>query len=65
MLKVKNKLNIKKIYILCIFFLILSFYKTFLNTYIILKNDYNLRIEKNAGYCENQGYGFLKYIYQK
>ena len=65
MLKVKQKLYVKKIYILGIFFLIFSFYKTPLNTYVILKNDYNSRIEKNAGYCDNQGYGFLKYIYQK
>lgn len=65
MLKARKKLNIKKIYIIAIFFLILSYYKTPLNTYVILKNDYNFRIEKNAGYCDNQGYGFLKFIYQK
>jgi len=65
MVKFKKKLNIKNIYILGIFILILSFYKTPLNFYVILKNDYNSRIVKSAGYCDNQGYGFLKYIYQK
>ena len=65
MVKSKKKLNTKNIYILGIFILILSFYKTPLNIYVILKNDYNSRMEKNAGYCDNQGYGFLKYIYQK
>ena len=65
MVKFKKKLNIKNIYILGIFILILSFYKTPLNIYVILKNDYNSRIVKSAGYCDNQGYGFLKYIYQK
>lgn len=65
MVKFKKKLNIKNIYTLGIFILILSFYKTPLNIYVILKNDYNSRIVKSAGYCDNQAYGFLKYIYQK
>ena len=37
----------------------------FTNFFIILKSDYQSRMIKYAGYCENEGYGFAKYIKKK
>jgi len=52
-----------------IFFLIILFtlviYNTFLNSYIIINNNYLSRMIKYGGFCEPQGYGFLEFIYKK
>jgi hypothetical protein len=59
-----NKKNIiDKVYL--IIFLIFIFYtfSAFENTYIILKNNYESRVLKSSGYCEKQGYGFIKKIF--
>jgi hypothetical protein len=59
-----NKINItNKVYL--IFFLIFIFYtfSAFENTYIILKNNHESRVLKYSGYCEKQGYGFTKKIF--
>jgi hypothetical protein len=61
--KKKNFINI--LYFAGLTILILVIFKTFLNSYIILKNDYNSRVVQNAGDCTNQGYGFIKQIYEK
>lgn len=52
-----------------IYFLIILFtfviHNTFLNSYIILNNNYLSRMIKYGGYCEPQGYGFLEFLYKK
>jgi hypothetical protein len=49
-----------------IFFLFIgAIYDLFLNTYIILRKNYNNRMVFYGGYCDKQGFGFTKYIYEK
>tara|TARA_B110000503_G_scaffold143472_1_gene245143 strand:+ start:1813 stop:2217 length:405 start_codon:yes stop_codon:yes gene_type:complete len=60
----KTKL-INPLYFAGLILVILVFFRTFSNSYIILKNDYNSRVVQNAGDCTNQGYGFIKRIYDK
>lgn len=56
----KNKI----FYFLLILFT-LVIHNTFLNTYIIYKNNYENRLLKYGGFCEPQGYGFIKFIRSK
>jgi hypothetical protein len=56
----KNKI----FYFLLILFT-LVIHNTFLNTYIIYKNNYETRVLKYGGFCEPQGYGFIKFIRSK
>jgi hypothetical protein len=37
----------------------------FVNSYIIIKNNYETRMLKYGGYCEPEGYGFIKFVYKK
>jgi hypothetical protein len=37
----------------------------FVNSYIIIKNNYENRMLKYGGYCEPEGYGFIKFLYKK
>lgn len=46
--------------IFCIFI-----FKGFMNFYIILNNNYEQRMIKYGGFCNNYGYGFVKYIKEK
>lgn len=58
-MKKKIKLN----NIIVIFLSILSFlifFKTFHNLYVINRNDYETRLTNNYGYCDKQGYGFVR-----
>lgn len=59
---VKNKKILFKFYFVVFSVFILYVFSAFENTYIILKNDYPSRVLKNSGYCEKQGYGFIKKI---
>ncbi len=45
------------IFILLILIIKLNFFK---NTYIVLKNNINQRLENDYGYCYPMGYGFVK-----
>lgn len=54
-----------KLFYFFIIFFTIQINSGFTNFYIILKNHYTDRMIKNAGYCENQGYGFVKKIYEK
>lgn len=54
-----------KLFFFFIIFFIIQINSGFTNFYIILKNHYADRMIKNAGYCENQGYGFVKKIYER
>jgi len=51
-------------YILLLVFIFFLF-KTFLYTYIIIKSDYNQRMLKYGGLCNDQAYGFVKFINSK
>lgn len=55
----KKKQNNKFILILIATFFILIFFNTFHNAYVIKRNNYEMRLAKNYGYCDKQGYGFV------
>ena len=62
----KTKINFLKNNII-IFFLIISLLhglKFFEGIFIILNNNYPDRMVKYSGFCENEGYGFIKDVYQ-
>jgi hypothetical protein len=61
----RNFLSKKKIYYIIFFIFVVQFYDGFLNTYILLRSNYEERMLKYAGYCDKQGYGFIKFINQK
>lgn len=54
---------------LLVFFILVLFISVsnnfFLNTYTLLKNDYDKRMIFNHGNCEKEGYGFAKLILDK
>jgi len=56
----KKIINNKSILILLTIFFILIFFKTFNNVYVIERNNYEKRLTKNYGYCDKQGYGFVR-----
>jgi hypothetical protein len=58
---------ITKKYIYYFGFLIFSIFifKGFVNFYIIINNNYEQRMVKYGGICNNYGYGFAKYINDK
>ncbi len=50
------------------FIIILSIavnYHFFLNTYLLIKNDYSKRLISIYGSCEKEGYGFTKLVMDK
>ena len=55
----------KNFFLFIIFFITLHQFQFFTNFFIIFKNDYNARMIKYSGYCENEGYGYFKYIKNK
>jgi len=59
----KNINIINKVYLFILLIFIFYLFSAFENTYIILKNNYESRLLKSAGYCEKQGYGFIKKIF--
>ena len=54
----------KYVYFLATFLLIL-FFKYFENSYIIFKNNHQLRLVNEYGFCGQTSYGFIKYIDKK
>jgi hypothetical protein len=64
-IKLKYFLLKKNFYYIIFFILTIYIYDGFTNIYIILKNNYESRIVKNAGYCDRQAYGFIKFINDK
>ena len=52
----------KNFLLFIIFFVTLHQFQFFSNFFIIFKNDYTARMIKYSGYCENEGYGYFKYI---
>jgi hypothetical protein len=58
------KLN-KKIFYLIFLLFIFHYFNFFLNVFIIFKNPYDQRMIKSMGFCEMEGYGFVKYVHQK
>ena len=59
----KNINVINKFYLIILLVFIFYVFSAFENTYIILKNNYESRLVKYSGYCEKQGYGFIKKIF--
>ena len=58
-----GKINvINKMYLIILLIFIFYTFGAFENTYEILKNKHVSRILKYSGYCEKQGYGFIKKI---
>ena len=56
----KNKVRNNYLLLTLVLIIFFIFNNTFTNTYIILKNNYEKRLVKYYGFCEKQGYGFLK-----
>jgi len=56
---------IKKIYFFIFLICTTYIFDGFTNSYIILNNNYESRMVKNAGYCNSQGYGFVKKVIYK
>ena len=66
MRKIKlNSINIKKLYFIFLFIIIFVIYDAHTGTYILLRNNYEQRMIKNAGFCDKQGYGFIQFIDKK
>jgi hypothetical protein len=59
----KNINVVKKFYVTILLIFIFYIFSAFENTYVILKNNYESRVLKYSGYCEKQGYGFIKKIF--
>lgn len=55
----------KYIYFFCLLIFCIFIFKGFVNFYIILNNNYDQRMLKYGGFCNNYGYGFVKYINEK
>ena len=54
--------NFKNILFIIFIILIFSIYDTFTNTYVVIRENYEVRMIKNAGDCRAHGYGFHKKI---
>ncbi len=57
--------NFKNILFVIIIILVFSIYDTFTNTYVVIRENLETRMIKNAGDCRAQGYGFHKKIIKK
>jgi hypothetical protein len=55
----------KYIYYFSLLIFCIFIFKGFVNFYIILNNNYDQRMLKYGGFCNNYGYGFVKYINEK
>ena len=55
----------KNILYIIIIILIFTIYDTFTNTYIVVRENYDTRMIKHAGYCRAQGYCFYQTILNK
>ena len=59
---IKKKQNFILLLVVIIFLIINNF---FYNFYYTLKTNYSGRMNYHYGYCDNSGFGFIKYIIQK
>ena len=57
--------NYKTINFIIFFIVVMFVFDSFTNTYILLRDNYDKRMTSHLGYCDNQGYGFYKKIYEK
>jgi hypothetical protein len=55
-----KKQNNNTILMLLLVLFVLIIFKTFYNLYVIQRNDYETRLTNNYGYCDKQGYGFVR-----
>ena len=54
-----------KLSFLIFFIFILYVFNAFTNSYIVLRENYQIRLIKGAGDCDKSGYGFYKKILHK
>jgi hypothetical protein len=59
-----KKINKNFFFILFILF-VLHYLNFFLNIFIVYKNNYTERMIKSSGFCDGEGYGFIKNMLQK
>ena len=52
----------KKYVYFVILFIFVIFFKFFENAYIVFKNNHEVRLISNYGFCDKSSYGFIKYI---
>ena len=55
----------KKYVYFVILFIFVIFFKFFENAYIVFKNNHEVRLISNYGFCDKSSYGFIKYIDKK
>ena len=56
-------IKLNKFILLTLFTIVLfEFYKIPYNAYLILKRPFEERMISNYGYCDKEGYGYVKYI---
>jgi len=55
----------KKYVYFVILFIFSIFFKFFENAYIVFKNNHEVRLISNYGFCDKSSYGFIKYIDKK
>ena len=55
----------KKYVYFVILFIFAIFFKFFENAYIVFKNNHEVRLISNYGFCDKSSYGFIKYIDKK
>ena len=55
----------KKYIYFVILFIFVIFFKFFENVYIVFKNNHEVRLISNYGFCDKSSYGFIKYIDKK
>ena len=54
----------KYIILIIIIIVFSEFYKIPYNTYLLIKRPFEERMIRNYGYCDKEGYGYIKYIIQ-
>lgn len=55
-----KKINIKHLFAIVVLIFLANYFNFFLNSYLIIKNDFNKRMILNHGYCDKEGYGYVK-----
>ena len=55
----------KKYIYFVILFIFVIFFKFFENVYIVFKNNHEVRLISNYGFCDKSSYGFIKYLDKK
>lgn len=57
--------NYQLIILLILFIVFFEFLKIPYNSYLLLKRSYEERMISNYGFCEKEGYGYIKFVIDK